>query len=184
MDVAAGGAGGQAVSREPRSRARLNIVLCVVTLLLASACVVGGVMVWRTHDDRQAEAERQEVYGDVLEAATTEAEAFINIRYDDAQDSIDKVAAGATGEFRDQYDSSTKGVLEVLEQNKSVMDGEVTWAGVVNVDQDNATVIAATTGTVANVSTDNKPVARHFRLQLELVLEDGAWLTRDLQFVG
>lgn len=184
MEVAAGRAGGPAVSPDPGSRVRLNIALYVVVLLLGCAAVVGGVMSWRTHQDRAETASQQERYGDVLAAATTEAEAFINIRYDDAQASIDAVAEGATGEFREQYDSSAEGVIEVLEQNRSVMEGEVLWAGVVDLDQDSATVIAATTGTVANKQTDNEPVERNFRLQLELVLEDGRWLTRDLQFVS
>ena len=119
-----------------------------------------------------------------MAAARTEAEAFINIRYDDAQASIDKVAAGATGSFRKQYDTSTKGVIQVLQQNQSVMDGRVLWAGVVAVDQDSATVIAATSGTVANVQTKNQAVPRNFRLKLDLVYQGGRWLTSNLEFVG
>jgi Mce-associated membrane protein len=172
------------VTPDPASRVRLNIALYVLALVVACVCVVGGVVTWRTHDDRSGDAAEQERYGDVLASATAEAEAFINIRYDEAQQSIDEVAAGATGEFREQYTSSTDGVIEVLEENRSVMDGEVLWAGVVDVDNDSATVIAATTGTVSNNQTDNKPVVRNFRLQLDLVLEDGRWLTRDLQFVS
>jgi Mce-associated membrane protein len=189
--VAAGRPGGhpvtpaeESVDDHRRSHAGVNIALYAVTLLLACACVVGAVKVAGTHDDDQVALVDQERYGDVLAAATTEAEAFINIRYDDAQSSIDKVAAGATGKFREQYDTSTKDVIEVLEKKRSVMDGEVIWAGVVDVDKDTATVIAATTGTVANTNTDNKPIVRNFRLQLDLVYVDGAWLTNDLQFVG
>jgi Mce-associated membrane protein len=189
--VAAGRPGGHPVTHadenvdaSPRSHAGVNIALYVLTLLLACACVVGAVKVVGTHDDQQVALVDQERYGDVLSAATTEAEAFINIRYDDAQSSIDKVAAGATGDFRKQYDTSTKGVLEVLRQSRSVMDGKVIWAGVVDVDKDSATVIAATAGTVANTKTNNKPVVRNFRLQLDLVYVDGDWLTSDLQFVG
>ena len=48
----------------------------------------------------------------------------MNIRYDDAQASIDAVMAGATGDFRDQYAKSTDGVIKVLAaSNKSVMTG-------------------------------------------------------------
>jgi Mce-associated membrane protein len=120
----------------------------------------------------------------VLTAARTEAEAFINIRYDDAEASIDEVVAGATGDFRDQYAKSTDSVVQVLKESESVMEGEVVWAGVVDVDKDSATVLAATSGTVANKQTGGKPVARHFRLRLDLVREDGEWLTDDLQFVS
>ena len=170
--------------RAPASLSRRNIALYVVTVLVACLCVVGGVMAWRTHESRERAQAEQERYGEVLEAASDEAEAFINIRYDDAQASVDKVAEGATGEFKKQYSSSTEGVLQVLKQEKSVMEGEVLWAGVVDVDQDSATVIAATSGTVANRQTQNQPVARNFRLRLDLVREDGRWLTNDLQFVG
>jgi Mce-associated membrane protein len=163
---------------------RRNIALYVAAVLLACVCIVGGVMAWRTHDARERAQADQERYGEVLEAATDEAEAFINIRYDDAQESAERVADGATGEFKKQYSSSTKGVLEVLKQEKSVMEGKVLWAGVVDVEQDSATVIAATSGTVANQQTNNQPVARNFRLRLDLVREDGRWLTNDLQFVG
>jgi len=163
---------------------RRHIALYVATVILACLCVVGGFLVWRTHQaDERAQAE-QERYGDVLAAATDEAEAFINIKYDDAQGSIDRVAEGATGEFKKQYSNSTKGVLQVLKQEKSSMEGKVLWAGVVDADQDSATVIAATSGTVANRQTNNQPVARNFRLRLDLVREDGRWLTNDLQFVG
>ena len=53
----------------------------------------------------------------MLAAARTEAEAFINIRYDDAEASIDKVVAGATGDFRDQYAKSTDSVVQVLQES-------------------------------------------------------------------
>jgi Mce-associated membrane protein len=183
VEVAAGGPGGGPVKRAA-SLSRRTIALYVATVLLACVCVVGGVMAWRTHENRERAQAEQERYGDVLAAATDEAEAFINIRYDDAEESIDRVAEGATGEFKKQYSSSTEGVLKVIKQEKSVMDGKVLWAGVVDVDQDSATVIAATSGTVANQQTNNQPVARNFRLRLDLVLEDGRWLTNDLQFVG
>ena len=183
MEVAAGGPGGGPVKRAA-SLSRRTIALYVATVLLACVCVVGGVMAWRTHENRERAQAEQERYGDVLAAATDEAEAFINIKYEDAQDSIDRVAAGATGDFKKQYSRSTKGVLQVLRQEKSSMEGEVLWAGVVDVDQDSATVIAATSGTVANRQTNNQPVARNFRLRLDLVREGGRWLTNDLQFVG
>ena len=40
-------------------------------------------------------------------------------------------------------------LIKLLQDNKSMMDGEVIWAGVVAQDPDSATVIVATTGTVA-----------------------------------
>lgn len=180
-------------------RVRGNALLYVVAMVAAALVVVFAVLLWRElGDDGTPQAlpqagvvaldegpeEEQERFGDVIESATDEATAFVNIRYDDAEASIEAVMAGATGAFREQYAKSTEDVIRILEENKSVMEGEVLWAGVVGIDPDSATVIVATTGTVANNQTDNKPVARNFRLQMELVLEEGRWLTSDLQFVS
>ncbi|MBZ5738786.1 hypothetical protein [Nocardioides mangrovi] len=160
------------------------IALGLVTLLLAALCVVGGVLVVREHQDRQDAADDQARYGDVLASARAEVEAMINIDYQDAQASMDAVAAGATGDFAKQYDKKTPGVLDQLKKARSVMDGKVLWAGVEDIDADSATVIAATTGTVSNANTGDKPVARSFRIKVSLVREDGAWKTSDLEFVS
>ena len=183
MEVAAGGTGDQPVTAGG-TRVRLDIGLFVLALVLACACVFGGVLVVQKHRDDQRATAEQERYGDVLAAARTEVTAFINIDYRNAQDSIDAVAAGATGDFRKQYDSSTDGVVKLLQREQSVMDGTVLWSGVVDVDSDSATVLAATTGTVANRSTGNKQVARYFRLKLDLQKVGDQWLTSNLEFVG
>ena len=180
-------------------RVRANVLLYVVALVAAALAVVLAVLLWRELGDDdaprslpqagvveldEAPDEEQQRFADVIDSATDEATAFVNIRYDDAQASIDAVTAGATGAFKEQYTKSTESVIKILEDNKSVMEGEVLWTGVVAIDADSATVAVATSGTVANKQTDNKPVARNFRLQMELVLEEGRWLTSDLQFVS
>ena len=177
------------------SRTLVNVLLYVVVMLATAVLVVAGV---RVLDDDPgpttlpvkgvveldaASSTEQQRYSDILDSASQEATAFVNIRYDDAQASIDAVMAGATGDFRAQYAKSTDGVIQVLTENKSVMSGKVLWTGVVAQDPDSATVIVATSGTVQNKQTGDKPVARFFRLQLQLVSEKGRWLTSDLQFV-
>jgi Mce-associated membrane protein len=178
------------------TRVRLNVLLYVVVLVAAALVVVAAVR-FAQHDSTSpslpvkgvveldaAPAADQNRYADILDSASAEATAFVNIRYDDAQASIDAVMAGATGDFRDQYSKSTDSVIKVLQDNKSIMAGKVLWTGVVAQDPDSATVIVATSGTVQNKQTQNKTVARYFRLQLQLVADHGKWLTNDLQFVS
>lgn len=179
MEVAPGGAGDQQVSRRG-----LNIGLYVLALVLACACVFGGVLVVQEHRDRQRAEAVQERYGDVLEAARAEMKAFLSFDYQDPQASIDAVTERATDKFAKEYAAGTEGMLTDLEEAKSVMDGDVVWAGVVDADADSATVIVATSGTVSNNLTENKPVARDFRVKLDLVREDGEWLADGLEFVG
>ncbi len=94
---------------------------------------------------------------------------------------VDEVVAGATGDFKKQYDAATDALIKLFQDNQSVRKGQVLWAGVVAQDPDSATVILATTGTVATKTTPAK--AENYRIQMQLVSEKGRWLTSDLQFV-
>lgn len=131
-----------------------------------------------------ASEEEQLRDGAILDAAAKMANAFVNLRYDDADAAVETVKSLATGDFRDQYEKSAEGLVKIAKRAESVMQGDVLWTGLVASDDDSGTVIAATAGTVANKTTDFKPQARNYRLQLELVLADGRWLVRDLQFVA
>lgn len=199
MEVAPGRPGGQQVSDS--RRVRLNLVLYVLVLVVAAVAVVVGVaVVGDLRDDdipsslpvegevspvalEVAPDDEQERLAAVLDAASTEVEALLNTSYENLQPSFDAVLAGATGAFREQFEKSSESLVETMQQTQAVQESDVLWAGVVAADADSATVNVAASGTVANKLTESKPVARNYRLQLELVLEGDAWLTRDLQFV-
>jgi Mce-associated membrane protein len=178
------------------NRVLLNVALYVVVMVAAALLVVAAVRVLGDDPGPTAlpvkgvveldagSSTEQQRYADILDAASKETSAFVNIRYDSAQEAIDAVMAGATGDFRDQYSKATDALIKLLQDNKSVRTGEVLWAGVVAQDPDSATVIVATTGTVQNNQTGNQPKAENYRIQLQLVSEKGKWLTSDLQFVA
>src|SRR5687767_5100303 len=88
------------------TRPRRHVVLYVLALLLACACVAGGVAVYRTHDNREAAKTEQERYGDVVEAASAEAVAIVTIDYRDLDATFDRVTSGATGQFLKEYTDS------------------------------------------------------------------------------
>lgn len=174
---------------------RLNAALYILAVLAACAVLVLGVLAWREHEERGDATASQsgdpardqsgdDLHAEVLEAATKQVLAFTNIDYRSAQESIDKVKAGATGGFAEQYEKGAKSLPTVLERSKSIATAEILSAGVVAADQDNATVLVATKGTVINTATDGKKAERNLRLQLDLTYVDGSWLTSDLQFVG
>ncbi|WP_244927791.1 hypothetical protein [Nocardioides sp. W7] len=181
-------------------RVRLNLLLYVLALVAGVAVVVVGVsVVDRVRDDpapsslpadgavqavalEESDDEEQQRLAAVVESASAEVEALLNVRYDEEK-SVAAVLSGATGEFREQYEKATEGLLELMKKQESIQESEVVWTGVVAADADSATVAVAASGTVANKATKGEPTARNYRVQLELVLEDGAWLTRDLQFV-
>jgi Mce-associated membrane protein len=158
-----------------------GLTVLVVGLLLMA--VLGGALVWRTRGDRADARIREERYGAVLAAADREVTAFVNLRFD-RPGSLDAVAAGATGTFRERYLRSSRHVLQVLRRHRSVSTGHVVWSGVSAISPDRAGVVAATTGTVSNDRTRGTAQPRSFRLRVVLVYQDGRWLTSDLSFVG
>jgi Mce-associated membrane protein len=178
------------------NRVVLNVSLYVVVMVAAALLVVATVRV--LDDDPgptslpvkgvievdEASGAEQQRYADIIASASTEATAFVNISYDDAQSAIDAVMAGATGDFKDQYAQATDALVKLLTDNKSVRTGKVLWAGVVAQDPDSATVILATSGTVQNTQTGDESRAENYRIQMQLVFDKDKWLTNDLQFVS
>ncbi len=177
-----------------RGRPLLVPVLYVLALVLACACVAGGVFVVQEARERQdAEGtagervptpEEQDRYGEVKKAAEATARALVNIDYRDPDQSFEAVAATATGTFLDQYKASSDSLVELVTTFESVLTGEVAVSAVDDIDADSASVLVATEGTVTNAQTGGDTQARNFRLQIKLVRVDEKWLANDLVFVG
>jgi len=211
VEVDARGTGGEPLTPEPpeaerSSRVGLNVTLWVVVVLCGALAIFGGWALWIDDGDglsgdstsrageRLGEAQiqavplassdEQERTAAVIDAASKMSNAFLNVDYQDLEASEAAVLSLATGAFRTQYQQSVEGLTKVATRAKSVQTGEVLWAGVVASDEDSATVIVASGGTVSNKTTKFKAVPRPYRLQLDLSFEDGKWLTRDLQFVS
>lgn len=130
-----------------------------------------------------APAAEQQRTADQLEAASRMANAFLNLRHDEIEANIEAVKSLATGPFLRQYTSASADLATLIRRAEATQTGEVVWTALIAGDDDDATVIVATNGTVANKVTDFEPEARTYRLQLDLDLVDGRWLTSDLQYV-
>jgi len=130
-----------------------------------------------------APEEEQVRTAEQLEAATKMVNAFLNINYEDVEANIEAVKSLSTGQFLRQYTRASDDLAKLTRRAKATQTGEVVWAGLVAGDPDDATVIVATSGTVTNELTEFEPQSRTYRLQLDLELVDGRWLTSDLQYV-
>lgn len=206
MEVALGRSGGEQVTDE-RSRVRLNIALYAATVLCGCVALLLLYLHVSTSDNEVngtdvvpgagqdvgrglveavplASDAEQERTAEQLEAATKMVTAFVNFDFEEPERTIEAVKSMSTGTFLEQYSKGAKDLEKLATEAQSDMDAEVVWAGLVAGDEDTATAIVATSGTVRNKTTDFQPEARNYRIQLELVLEDGRWLTKDLQYVA
>jgi Mce-associated membrane protein len=151
------------VTRRPRVKVTSAVLALVLLALLVSAGLFGRE--WR-------EAARQED----REAAVLDAAR-------DVDEDVQRVLDGSTGAFREQYEASLAQLKELSVANQAVSEGTVLEAGLVSLDDRSARVIVVADSQVTNSST-RTPQPRHYRLQLDLSLANGEWLTSDLQFVG
>ena len=209
MEVVAGGSGGEPVTGsspdEERSRVRLNIGLYAATVLLGCVAVFLLFIHVTSNDEvdgaavspgagedvgrgivqpvKLADDAQQERVAAQLAAASDMVTSFVNFDYKDADATIAAVKERSTGTFLEQYEKGAADLEKLATEAQSTMVARVVWAGLVAGDKDSATVIVATSGEVTNKTTKFKEEARNYRIQVELVLEDGAWLTSDLQYV-
>ncbi len=152
-----------------------GLAVVLVALLVALGLVVtsrGDV------DDELSTAQRE-----VAAAARAEAVAFLTVDHQDMDAVVDAVLAGATGDFAEQYAARRDTLVSEAERTEATSTGEVVALGVGDLDDDSATVLVAANSTVANNGTGPEGQVRYYRLRLDLVREDGRWLTSAVEFV-
>ncbi|MEV6182049.1 hypothetical protein ACIHAR_09560 [Streptomyces sp. NPDC052016] len=150
--------------------------LVVATVLTTAAAVWLSV---RVYEQRQTEQRRQ----DILAAARQSALNFTSLDYRHYDRDSRNVLRGATGAFKEQFAAQTAELTELVARNRSVSEGQVLEAGIVRADEHSARVQVVADSKVTNTAVPQGE-ARTYRLQLDLVLENGRWLTSDVEFVG
>ena len=164
-----------ATLRRPTGRA-LTVALASA---LALALALVGYLAVQLHGQHQQGLRDQ----DILSAARQEALNFTSVDYRDFNRDSDNVLSGATGDFKTQFAAQAKQLSSLVTANQSVSQGQVLDAGIVRADGDFARVLVVADSKVTNTAAPAGQV-RNYRLQLDLVLTGGRWLTSDVEFVG
>ncbi|AZQ40371.1 hypothetical protein EJ357_13420 [Streptomyces cyaneochromogenes] len=150
--------------------------------LIAATVLTTALTVWLAlgmYAHREADQRRQ----DILAAARQSALNFTSLDYRHYDRDSANVLAGATGDFKKQFAAQTKQLTDLVDQNKSVSEGQVLEAGIVRSDDNSARVLVVADSKVTNTAVPQGE-ARTYRLQLDLVHRDGRWLTSNVEFVG
>lgn len=153
-----------------------QIVACLVLAAALAAAVFGG---YRWYGDRALEGAREAA----LAAARQTAVNFVSVSASSVDRDLQRIVAGATGEFKDEFVRGQAQVRSAIVENKVESTGTVLRAGLVSGDRRSAVVLVAVDATVKNVKApEGRP--SHYRIQVDVTRDGGTWLVSRLQFVG
>jgi Mce-associated membrane protein len=158
---------------------RRRLTRWVSVIVLAAALLAIAVQGRQWYELRQVDSARQQA----LAAARQTTVNFVTISADSVDRDLQRVADGATGDFKDEFTKGMAQVRAAVIENKVNSHGTVLRAAIVSSDRSSAVVLVAVDAEVRNV---NAPDGRltHYRIRTDLALVGGAWLVSKLEFVG
>jgi Mce-associated membrane protein len=120
-----------------------------------------------------------------LAAAKQTTVNFVSVSASSVDRDLQRISAGATGEFQEQFTRGGPQVRTAVVENKVESRGSVLRAGLVSGDRRSAVVLVAIDATVKNVNAPNGR-ASHYRIQVDMTRDErsATWLVSRLQFVG
>lgn len=152
----------------------------LLVLALVAALTATGLLGRQWYDGRQLDTARAQA----LAAARQEVTDFVSISASTVDSDLARIAAGASGDFKDEFTRDMPQVRAAVVQNKVDSKGTVLRAAVVSADRRTATVLVAVDATVKNASAPDGRLS-HYRIQVSVTHDgSGRWLVSQLQFVG
>lgn len=151
----------------------------VLAVLVVAGLVAGGLLGRRVLAERRSAAAGE----DAVAAATQLAVNFTTLDYRTFDRDAQRVTDDAAGTFRKEFSAQTAELKQLVTSNKAVSKGKVLKAALVSHDADSARVLLVVDADVTNTAATT-PVARHYRMQVDLTRSGERWLTDQLQFVG
>lgn len=167
---------------EPRARSRAWWARAAGALLLPIAVAI-GLWIWQDGQRDAAVAAAAEDRA-ALNAATLQTLNWASVDYRDVDAFVEKVSAGATGPFLQQFQESETALRRLIGSNESVQVPSIPrgGAGLLERRGDEARVLIVMDAQVTNTSAP-KPQPRQYRLQVTVSKVEGEWLTSELEFI-
>ena len=158
--------------RQPR------LILAVLLLVGLVALVLTGRQ-W--YDQHQLASAHQAA----LAAARQTTVDFVTISASTVDRDLQRVVAGATGDFKDEFTRGLPQVRQAVIENKVQSTGTILRAALVSGDLDSAVVLVAVDASVHNTGAPDGHLS-HYRIQVDVAKDPDSqrWLVARLQFVG
>lgn len=173
--------GDDTISHTPKSpstvrstRHTLALRLWAALMIVLIAAVAVGA--WQVNQLRQ---DRQRTH-QVLEVARQVAADLVTVGSEDPEADVERILSGTTGELRQEFSDVADAFTTALGHGAVSAEGTVPSAAVVEVGEDQATVIAAVIAVVSNTDTPDGQ-RRAYRMQLTVDKTDAGWVVSKME---
>mgnify|MGYP000957805160 CR=1 FL=1 len=143
--------------------------------------VLGGVAAWIAVIDHRTEQDAA-LRDRLLSGARQTALNMTSLQADTARADVDRLLAGASGDFRAQFQDRQSDFVDVVGQAGVNSTGAVVSAGIESTDDACATALVAADAEVSNVD-EPTPAPRSFRFRITVCEVDGAVTANAVEFV-
>jgi Mce-associated membrane protein len=150
-------------------------------VLLAAAVTAAAVTGYGWYAQQRLDQARQQALG----AARQTTVDFVSVSAKTVDRDLQRVTAGATGDFKDEFTRGMPQVRAAVVENNVDSRGTVLRSALVSGDDDSAVVLVAVDATVKNAKAPQGRLS-HYRIQVNVDKDakSGRWLVSKLQFVG
>ena len=159
-------------------RRRLQITTLVLGVLVVGLAVSTGVLGVRTWQGKNDADQRAKA----VQAARQMGVNLMSLDYKTAQQDLDRIVAGTTGELKNKLSTQSKQLLDRLSQTQAKSTVDKVDAGLVSFDDDSAEVMVSLNGTVTNPKVKNG-APRAYRYLMDLTRVGDRWLVSELEVV-
>ncbi|WP_027503495.1 hypothetical protein [Rhodococcus sp. UNC363MFTsu5.1] len=162
--------------KAPRRRPSVPMVVAGVLVL---ALIAAGIVLLL---DRNAANERDAKRNAFVQTARQTVLNLTTIRPETAKEDVDRILAGASGDFKAEFDGRQDPFVSVVKEASVTTEGQIIEAGLESEDGNNAKVLVAAR---ANVSTPDQSQSgpRDFRMRVTVTDDGGTMTASKVEFV-
>lgn len=162
-----------------RTGRRRSVVLTAVFVVVLLAVVAAGVYLFLGLRASSAEDARAERF---VQTARQTVLNLTTIHPDSAQADVDRLLAGASGDFKAEFEGREGPFVEVVQQARVDSNGEIIEAGMESSGDDYAEILVAARAMVQNSDVEEAQ-PRDFRLRVRIADDDGVMTASRVEFV-
>ncbi|MEZ0052296.1 Mce-associated membrane protein [Mycobacterium sp. MAA66] len=168
---------------EPSKTPVWAIIAATLIVVLSLGLVgFGGWVMWQHHQLQTGQAAEQHRRAEFAAAAAQGVVNLMSLDYRHAQQDVQRILDGTTGDFKKDFQATAQDFVKVAESSKSVTEATVTATAVQAMTQDTATVLVAATTKVTNAaSKDQQP--RSWRWSVDVARDGGQIKLAKVEFV-